>query len=283
MSAILSLAGLGKTYESGLTALDHVDLDIHKGEIFALLGPNGGRQDDADQHRLRYRHAERTGTITVAGHDAIRNYRAARSMIGLVPQEMATDAFVSVLATVRFSRRLFGKGRERGVSRGSAARPLAVGQAQGPDPRAFGRHEAPRADRQGAGARTRHPVPRRTDRGRRCRACAATCGSWCTSCAPRARRSSSPRITSRKPRKWPTVSGVISKGKDHRRRREERTDEEARQAPDADFAAGADGRDPARTGVIGRSIVGGRGHQAALCVRRAGRAYRHPLAAAQAR
>ena len=109
MTAILSLAGLGKTYESGLTALDHVDLDIHKGEIFALLGPNGAGKTTLISIICGIV-TPTTGTITVAGHDAIRDYRAARSMIGLVPQEMATDAFVSVLATVRFSRRLFGKG-----------------------------------------------------------------------------------------------------------------------------------------------------------------------------
>ncbi|MGN6268667.1 MAG: ABC transporter ATP-binding protein [Sphingomonas sp.] len=109
MNAILSVAGLGKTYESGLTALDHVDLDIRKGEIFALLGPNGAGKTTLISIICGIV-TPSAGTVTVAGHDAIHDYRGARTMIGLVPQEMATDAFVSVLATVRFSRRLFGKG-----------------------------------------------------------------------------------------------------------------------------------------------------------------------------
>jgi ABC-2 type transport system ATP-binding protein len=108
MTAILSIAGLGKTYDSGLTALDDVSLDIRKGEIFALLGPNGAGKTTLISIVCGIV-TPSTGTVTVAGHDAIHDYRAARSMIGLVPQEMATDAFVSVLATVRFSRRLFGK------------------------------------------------------------------------------------------------------------------------------------------------------------------------------
>ncbi|HEU4962229.1 MAG TPA: ABC transporter ATP-binding protein [Sphingomonas sp.] len=108
MTAILSVAGLGKTYESGLTALDTVDLAIDKGEIFALLGPNGAGKTTLISIVCGIV-TPTTGSITVAGHDAIRDWRAARSMIGLVPQEIATDAFVSVLATVRFSRRLFGK------------------------------------------------------------------------------------------------------------------------------------------------------------------------------
>ncbi|MGN6277117.1 MAG: ABC transporter ATP-binding protein [Sphingomonas sp.] len=108
MNAILSVAGLGKTYESGLTALDHVDLDIQKGEIFALLGPNGAGKTTLISIICGIV-TPSTGTITVDGHDAIRDYRAARGMIGLVPQEMAADMFVTVHAAVRFSRRLFGK------------------------------------------------------------------------------------------------------------------------------------------------------------------------------
>src|SRR5690242_595766 len=108
MNAILSVAGLGKTYDSGLTALDHVDLDINKGEIFALLGPNGAGKTTLISIICGIV-TPTAGTVTVAGHDAIRDYRAARSMIGLVPQEMAADMFVTVHAAVRFSRRLFGK------------------------------------------------------------------------------------------------------------------------------------------------------------------------------
>jgi len=108
MNAILSVAGLGKTYDSGLTALDHVDLDINKGEIFALLGPNGAGKTTLISIICGIV-TPTAGTVTVAGHDAIGDYRAARRMIGLVPQEMAADMFVTVHAAVRFSRRLFGK------------------------------------------------------------------------------------------------------------------------------------------------------------------------------
>ena len=108
MTAILSVAGLGKTYDSGLTALDDVSLDIRKGEIFALLGPNGAGKTTLISIICGIV-TPSSGTITVDGHDAIHDWRAARTRIGLVPQEIATDAFVSVLATVRFSRRLFGK------------------------------------------------------------------------------------------------------------------------------------------------------------------------------
>ena len=108
MSAILSLRGVGKTYKSGHRALGAVDLDIHKGEIFALLGPNGAGKTTLISIVCGIV-SPSSGTITVDGHDAIRDYKAARSMIGLVPQELSTDAFETVRATVRFSRGLFGK------------------------------------------------------------------------------------------------------------------------------------------------------------------------------
>jgi len=108
MSAILSLRGVGKTYKSGHRALGAVDLDIHKGEIFALLGPNGAGKTTLISIVCGIV-SPSSGTIRVDGHDAIRDYKAARSMIGLVPQELSTDAFETVRATVRFSRGLFGK------------------------------------------------------------------------------------------------------------------------------------------------------------------------------
>ena len=108
MSAILSLRGVGKTYKSGHRALGAVDLDIHKGEIFALLGPNGAGKTTLISIVCGIV-SPSSGTILVDGHDAIRDYKAARSMIGLVPQELSTDAFETVRATVRFSRGLFGK------------------------------------------------------------------------------------------------------------------------------------------------------------------------------
>ena len=105
---ILSLRGLSKTYASGHTALDAVDLDIHRGEIFALLGPNGAGKSTLINTVCGLVRPS-AGTITAGGHDALRDYKPARMMIGLVPQELSVDMFETVLATVRFSRRLFGR------------------------------------------------------------------------------------------------------------------------------------------------------------------------------
>ena len=113
MSPIVSISGLGKTYESGFRALDHVDLDIRKGEIFALLGPNGAGKTTLISIVCGIVTATE-GSVTVAGHDIVRDYRAARTKIGLVPQELATDMFESVWATVSFSRGVFGRPPDRG-------------------------------------------------------------------------------------------------------------------------------------------------------------------------
>ncbi len=108
MQPILSLAGVSKTYASGHRALDHVDLDINRGEIFALLGPNGAGKTTLISIICGIV-TPSTGTILVDGHDAIRQPRAARSKIGLVPQEIAVDMFSRVGSAARFSRGLFGK------------------------------------------------------------------------------------------------------------------------------------------------------------------------------
>jgi len=108
MQPILSVRGVSKTYASGHRALEPVDLDIAKGEIFALLGPNGAGKTTLISIICGIV-TPSTGTITVMGHDAIRDFRAARSVIGLVPQELSVDMFETVLASVRYSRRLFGK------------------------------------------------------------------------------------------------------------------------------------------------------------------------------
>ena len=114
MSApILSIAGLTKVYGSGQEALKGVDLDIQPGEIFALLGPNGAGKTTLISIVCGIVIAS-GGTVKVAGHDNRSAYRAARSMIGLVPQELTTDAFETVWATVSFSRGLFGKARDDG-------------------------------------------------------------------------------------------------------------------------------------------------------------------------
>ena len=108
MSSILSVKGVSKTYGSGHKALDHVDLDIRRGEIFALLGPNGAGKTTLISIICGIV-TPSSGTILVDGHDAIREPREARSKIGLVPQEIAVDMFSSTASTLRFSRGLFGK------------------------------------------------------------------------------------------------------------------------------------------------------------------------------
>ena len=108
MAALVKISGLSKTYDSGFAALKNVDLDIDEGEIIALLGPNGAGKTTLISIICGIVNPT-LGNVSVAGHDIIRDYKKARSMIGLVPQELATDAFESVIDTVSFSRGLFGK------------------------------------------------------------------------------------------------------------------------------------------------------------------------------
>jgi ABC-2 type transport system ATP-binding protein len=106
----IEITGLHKTYENGFQALAGIDLDIKRGEIFALLGPNGAGKTTLINAICGIVQPS-TGKILVGGHDNVIDYRAARMAIGLVPQELATDAFECVLNTVSFSRGLFGKAR----------------------------------------------------------------------------------------------------------------------------------------------------------------------------
>jgi len=108
MQPVISVSNLVKTYASGLHALKSVNLDIRRGEIFALLGPNGAGKTTLINIICGIVNPT-SGSVLVDGHHFIKDYRAARSLIGLVPQELTTDAFESVLATVNFSRLLFGK------------------------------------------------------------------------------------------------------------------------------------------------------------------------------
>jgi len=110
MPTIISIKNLSKTYASGFQALKGINLAIERGEIFALLGPNGAGKTTLIGIVCGIVNPT-TGTVTVGGHDIVRDYRAARSMIGLVPQELHTDAFESVWGTVSFSRGLFNKPR----------------------------------------------------------------------------------------------------------------------------------------------------------------------------
>jgi ABC-2 type transport system ATP-binding protein len=108
MASIISVSSLSKTYASGFEALKNINLDIQRGEIFALLGPNGAGKTTLISIICGIANLS-DGRVTVDGHDINADYRAARSLIGLVPQELHTDAFESVWATVSFSRGLFGK------------------------------------------------------------------------------------------------------------------------------------------------------------------------------
>jgi len=108
MSPIISISNLSKTYASGFPALRNINLDIRRGEIFALLGPNGAGKTTLIGIICGIVNAS-AGSVSVAGHDIIADYRVTRAMIGLVPQELTTDAFETVWATVSFSRGLFGK------------------------------------------------------------------------------------------------------------------------------------------------------------------------------
>ncbi|WP_020648941.1 ABC transporter ATP-binding protein [Solimonas variicoloris] len=111
MTPIISIRGLTKTYASGFEALKHIDLEIRRGEIFALLGPNGAGKTTLIGAVCGIVRPS-GGSIHADGHDIARDYRLARTKIGLVPQELSTDAFETVWATVSFSRGLFGKPRD---------------------------------------------------------------------------------------------------------------------------------------------------------------------------
>ena len=111
LSPIISVKGLTKTYASGFQALKAVDLEIRRGEIFALLGPNGAGKTTLINIICGLVNPS-SGEVLADSHDIVRDYRTARSLIGLVPQELATDGFETVWATVKFSRGLYGRGRD---------------------------------------------------------------------------------------------------------------------------------------------------------------------------
>jgi len=107
MQPVIAISNLSKTYASGFRALKDINLEIRHGEIFALLGPNGAGKTTLISIVCGIVNPT-GGQVTVGGHDIIKDFRAARSLIGLVPQELTTDAFESVWATVSFTRGLFG-------------------------------------------------------------------------------------------------------------------------------------------------------------------------------
>ncbi len=113
MQPVISIDNLSKSYAGGFEALKSVSLEIQKGEIFALLGPNGAGKTTLINIVCGIANAS-SGSVLVDGHDIIREYRATRSLIGLVPQELVTETFESVWATISFSRGLFGKPADPG-------------------------------------------------------------------------------------------------------------------------------------------------------------------------
>src|SRR6187431_3270815 len=113
--SVLTVSGLSKTYASGFHALKNVDLEIRRGEIFALLGPNGAGKTTLINIVCGIVTAS-TGSVTADGHDIVRDFRAARAKIGLVPQELTTDMFETVWNTLTFSRGLFGKPRNPAIT-----------------------------------------------------------------------------------------------------------------------------------------------------------------------
>ena len=157
MQSVISIENLSKSYADGFEALKSVSLEIRKGEIFALLGPNGAGKTTLINIVCGIVNLT-SGTVRVDGHDIVREFRATRSLIGLVPQELVTETFESVWATVSFSRGLFGKRADPDhlervlkslslwVRKDSKILTLSGGMK--------------RADRQGAVARAADTVPR---------------------------------------------------------------------------------------------------------------------------
>ncbi len=178
MSSIISVSNLSKTYKSGFQALKNVNLEIREREIFALLGPNGAGKTTLISIICGIVNASE-GSVTVAGHDIVRDYRKTRAMIGLVPQELTTEIFETVWATASYSRGLFGKPANPDHIDQGAEGPLAVRPQGQPHPHAVGRHEAPRADRQGARRTSRRSCSSTNRRRAWTSSCARTCGRWC--------------------------------------------------------------------------------------------------------
>ena len=205
MQPVISVQNLSKTYATGFQALKSVDLDIRRGEIFALLGPNGAGKTTLINIICGIANAS-GGTVTIDGHDHVRDFRAARDLIGLVPQELHTDAFETVWATTSFSRGLFGKPKSPAIIEkvlkelslwdkkdsqiitlsGGMKRRVLIAKALAHEPRILF------LDEPTAGV----DVELRKDMWQVVRGFARR----------RASPSSSPRTTSRKPRRWPTGS-----------------------------------------------------------------------------
>ncbi len=165
MATTISVRDLKKTYASGPPALKGVSLEIEEGEILALLGPNGAGKTTLISIICGIATLS-SGSVTVGGHDVINEYRAARRLIGLVPQEITLEPFEKVQNTVRLSRGLFGLPRNDAYIEDVLRKLSLWDKRNAPITRAVGRHEAPGADRQGAEPRAARAVSGRTHRRR---------------------------------------------------------------------------------------------------------------------
>ena len=188
--SIVSVQGLSKTYKSGFHALKRIDLEIRRGEIFALLGPNGAGKTTLISIICGIVKPSE-GTVLADGHDIVRDYRAARAKIGLVPQELSTDAFEIGLGDASPSAAACSASAPNPAHLEKVLRALSLwDKKDSQDHGALRRHEAARADRQGALARARDPVPRRAHRRRRRRAAPRHVGDGPRAPRERRRRSS---------------------------------------------------------------------------------------------
>ena len=131
MQPIIAVSNLTKTYATGFEALKNVNLQIRKGEIFALLGPNGAGKTTLISIICGIV-TPTAGSVTIDGHDIVTDYRAARSLVGLVPQELTADMFETVWATVSLSRGLWGKWEDPALYREGIAQSLLVGPEETP-------------------------------------------------------------------------------------------------------------------------------------------------------
>ena len=158
MQSIISVKGLNKIYASGFQALKNVDLDIHRSEIFALLGPNGAGKTTLISAICGIVNPT-SGEILADGHHIISDFRAARSKIGLVPQEIATELFETVWRTVTFSRGLYGKPRNDDLIEKIFKRPFSMGKERCINHVFIRWNEKTSYDRQGALSRTYYLIP----------------------------------------------------------------------------------------------------------------------------
>ncbi len=200
----LELQGLTKSYGGKLTALSDVNLTIRPGEIFALLGPNGAGKTTLIGSVCGLV-KKTSGKIFVFGHDLDEDPVRPRYEVGLVPQEINFDPFFTVAESLYIQQGYYGHERRRGAGDGGAHRAQPAEQGGLAHARAVGRHEAPAAHRQGAGAQAAARLPRRAHRRRGRGAAPGLVDLRAQAAPPRAPPSSSPRTTWRRPRSWPTA------------------------------------------------------------------------------